>query len=188
MKQKIVILAMFVALFLTLSGCAEGVSSAPSTPRTNIVLKSGGGFFDSPSYCGFTLPHRSYRIRITHFASDLPTDKIRHSILILSENGDEPNELARIDLYDNPTSLSPREWALKHLSWLMDERATIKKTHMGKESLSTLLIHTPRSPQSYASDTVVLSNGKKIAVVSGSNLNTKERKEAFQKLLETLYF
>ena len=182
-------LAMTSAVVLGVLGCGVQRPVPHSAPKTEIVLKKGGGYFDSPSACGFALPSKAYRIRVSHFRSDLPAGKIRHALRIYRESGSgEPEELARIDLYDNPSALSPDVWASKHLAWLMSGGSTHEKSRLGKESQPALIIHTPGSPQAYASETAVLSNGKRIAVVSGSNLNTEDRKKAFRKILETLYF
>ncbi|GEM_PF-6213684 len=188
MQQKMIKLAMTCAVVVGMLGCGAQRPVPHSTAKTEIVLKKGGGFFDSPSACGFALPSKAYRIRVSHFRSDLPAEKIRHALRIYRVSGSEPDALARIELYDNPSALSPDAWASKHLAWLMGGRSTHEKKHLGKDSLPALIIHTPGSPQAYASETAVLSNGKRIAVVSGSNLNTEDRKKAFRKILETLYF
>jgi len=180
-------LAIAAAVVFGVSGCGSGSPSPPSSPGTETVLKKGGGFFDSPSGCGFALPSKTYRIRVSHFRSDLPAEKMRHSLRIYRDTGGELHALARIDLYDNPAALSADAWASKHLAWLITESSTGKR-HLGKQSLPALVIHTPRSPQAYASETAVLSNGKKIAVVSGSDLNTEDRKKAFRTIVKTLYF
>ncbi len=188
MQQSVIKVAITAAVVLGLLGCANVSPAHHPTPKTEIVVAKGGGFFDPLSRCGFTLPSKPYRIRVSHFRSDLPAEKIRHKFFIYRDTGGEPDELAQIDLYDNPLGLSPGAWASKHLAWLLGGRNTHEMKRLGKDSLPGLIIHTSRSPQAYASETAVLSHSKKIAVVRGSDLSTEDRKKAFQKVLETLYF
>jgi hypothetical protein len=49
-----------------------------------------------------------------------------------------------------------------------------------------LLLRTPRTPQAFASRTVVLIQAGRIAVVTGSDVEQRQRLQAFETLVEGL--
>jgi len=166
MKRVNIIIFITVNLLVagvSITGCSTQASPKASEQSQKSVL-SDGRFSDPATGCSFTLPSGKYRIELRHFPAHLPADKIRHTIRIYSA---DQQELARIDLYDNPRTLSPEAWSRRHLSYLLTDRAQLSRQRIGPKQLPALLVKTPRSPQAYASLTAVVSSGKRIAVITG---------------------
>lgn len=142
-------------------------------------------FSDPVCGCSFTLPEGRYRIDLQHFSIQLPADKIRHTIRIYTAGQEE---LARIDLYDNPAALSPEAWARRHLAYLLRDRVELSRQQIGPGGLPALFIRTPRSPQAYAVNTAVIASGKRIAVITASRPDDRDRRFLLRKLLNSFSF
>ena len=148
--------------------------------RAQYPLAGDGRFSDRLARCSFSLPPGGYRVDVTHFSSRLSADKVRHVIDVLPRHG---ASLALIDIFDNPEGLGASDWMHRHLSYLLDDRATIRKISVGKKQLAGLVIERPRSPQAFATRTVVVADGGRVGVITGSNVETGERAEAFERLV-----
>jgi hypothetical protein len=176
-------MAILIGLALGVAGCGTA-GPAPAGAETK-EIKSQGRFADPASGCSFALPEGRYRIALHHFPAQLPADKIRHTIRIYTA---EQEELARIDLYDDPAALSPESWARRHLDYLLRDRVELSHQQIGPGGLPVLLIRTPRSPQAYAVNTAVIASGKRIAVITASRPDDHERRLLLQKLLNSFSF
>lgn len=157
----------------------EGLQVKPPT-RAQYPVAGDGSFSDRLAGCSFSLPPDGYRVDVTHFSSRLPADKVRHQLRIVPQKG---AKLARIDIFDNPEGLGVSDWMHRHLSYLLDDSARIRKVSVGKKHLAGLVIERPRSPQAFATRTVVVEEGGRVAVITGSDVDQGERAEAFEQLV-----
>jgi hypothetical protein len=181
MRRNILTIPALIATLLT--GC--GTLPPPSASHRTQEITGSGRFADPISGCSFVLPSGRYRIEISRASASLPVDKVRHSLRIYSIKGEEAEEIARIDLYDNPAALAPDPWARRYLAYLLPG-ARLSHTRVGSGRLPALLIRTPRSPQAYAAVTAVVSAGRRIAVITGSRLYERKRSQIFERILRTV--
>lgn len=180
-RMKIIYL-MLVVLLATIGMTGCGTSTQIPVAEKTRKSVSHGAFSDPTCGCSFRLPAGEYRIERQRFSPDLPADKIRHSIRIYTATG---NELAQIDLYDNPKRLRPEKWVRQHREYLLNRQTAIRRTRIGTQRLPTLVLDQPKTPQTWPTETVVIGKGERIAVITRSKSPGEKQTRAYRKLLST---
>ena len=179
---------MAVAL-QALSGCTVGVTDGSGRTenhahvRQTVVSSGGIVYSDTRAGCRWEMPSGDYRVRARHFDTLPRPDKVRHRFTIRRGEG---ASLARIDVWDNPKGWNARTWVRHRLRYLLDDAATVEDARVGKQGLPGLLLRTASSPQAFAMRTVVVARGKKVVVVTGSNVEHGQRREAFERIVASI--